>query len=92
MRSGKIGSAMQGSPRARAATYYDIDISAPTLQHGTYSFYFWDADENVWEILTNPEGGYDWLYCIGDQTGRDITTVASNARRERLSQLAKPVE
>lgn len=70
MCSGKIGSAMQGSPRARAATYHDIDISAPTLQHGTYSFYFWDADENVWEILTNPEGGYDWLYGIGDQTGK----------------------
>jgi catechol-2,3-dioxygenase len=45
-------------------------ISKPFLQHGTYSFYFWDADENCWEILTNPEGGYDWLYGVGDQTGK----------------------
>lgn len=45
-------------------------ISTPEMQHGTYSFYFWDADENVWEILTNPEGGYDWLYDVGDQTGK----------------------
>ena len=26
-------------------------ISKPVLQHGTYSFYFWDADDNCWEIL-----------------------------------------
>ena len=40
------------------------------LQHGTYSFYFWDADDNCWEILSNPEGGYDWLFNVGDQTGK----------------------
>jgi hypothetical protein len=46
-------------------------ISKPALQHGTYSFYFWDADENVWEILSNPEGGYGWLFGVGDQkTGK----------------------
>ena len=45
-------------------------ISKPILQHGTYSFYFWDADDNCWEILTNPEGGYRWLFEIGDQTGK----------------------
>ncbi len=45
-------------------------ISKPFLQHGTYSFYFWDADENCWEILTNPEDGYDWLFKIGDQSGK----------------------
>jgi catechol-2,3-dioxygenase len=45
-------------------------ITKPVLQHGTYSFYFWDADENCWEILTNPQGGYDWLYGVGDQTGK----------------------
>jgi catechol 2,3-dioxygenase-like lactoylglutathione lyase family enzyme len=45
-------------------------ISRPILQHGTYSFYFWDADDNCWEILTNPAGGYSWLFEQGDQTGR----------------------
>ncbi len=44
-------------------------ISKPILQHGTFSFYFWDADENCWEILTNPEGGYSWLFELGDQEG-----------------------
>jgi catechol 2,3-dioxygenase-like lactoylglutathione lyase family enzyme len=45
-------------------------ISKPHLQHGTYSFFFWDADGNCWEILTNPEGGYSWLFEQGDQQGK----------------------
>jgi catechol-2,3-dioxygenase len=45
-------------------------VTTPVLQHGTYSFYFWDADENCWEILSNPQGGYDWLFGIGDQAGK----------------------
>jgi len=45
-------------------------ISKPLLQHGTYSFYFWDADENCWEILTNPKGGYGWLFALGDMDGK----------------------
>jgi catechol-2,3-dioxygenase len=44
-------------------------ISKPTVQHGTYSFYFWDADDNSWEILSNPPGGYTWLFDKGDQVG-----------------------
>jgi catechol 2,3-dioxygenase-like lactoylglutathione lyase family enzyme len=45
-------------------------ITRPTLQHGTYSFYFWDADDNCWEILSNPPGGYSWLFERGDQAGK----------------------
>jgi catechol 2,3-dioxygenase-like lactoylglutathione lyase family enzyme len=45
-------------------------ISKPLLQHGTYSFYFWDADGNSWEILTNPKGGYSWLFEKGDLEGK----------------------
>src|SRR5216110_708128 len=45
-------------------------ITKPHLQHGTYSFFFWDADDNCWEILTNPEGGYSWLFEQGDQMGK----------------------
>ena len=45
-------------------------ISQPTTQHGTYSFYFWDTDDNCWEICSNPEGGYSWLFEEGDQEGK----------------------
>lgn len=45
-------------------------ISKPSVQHGTYSFYFWDADDNAWEILANPPGGYSWMFERGDQEGR----------------------
>jgi catechol 2,3-dioxygenase-like lactoylglutathione lyase family enzyme len=45
-------------------------VSRPRVQHGTYSFYFWDLDGNAWEILCNPEGGYVWLFAEGEQTGR----------------------
>ena len=44
-------------------------ISKPMVQHGTYSFYFWDADDNSWEILANPAGGYTWMFERGDQEG-----------------------
>jgi catechol 2,3-dioxygenase-like lactoylglutathione lyase family enzyme len=45
-------------------------ISKPHLQHGTYSFFFWDGDDNCWEILTNPEGGYSWLFERGVRARR----------------------
>ena len=32
--------------------------------------YFWDYDDNCWEILTNPKGGYTWLFEQGDQVGK----------------------
>jgi predicted lactoylglutathione lyase len=44
-------------------------ISKPMVQHGTYCFYFWDADDNAWEVLSNPEGGYRWGFALGDQEG-----------------------
>ena len=55
---------------AEAETWKLKKISKPVLQHGTYSFYFWDADGNCWEILTNPEGGYSWLFEKGDLAGK----------------------
>ncbi len=45
-------------------------ISKPVVQHGTYSFYFWDFDDNSWEILSNPRGGYAWMFERGDQQGK----------------------
>jgi len=45
------------------------EITKPRLQHGSYSFYFRDMDENCWEILSNPKGGYGWMFERGDQEG-----------------------
>ncbi|KRB81360.1 hypothetical protein ASE00_15350 [Sphingomonas sp. Root710] len=44
-------------------------ISKPVVQHGTYCFYFWDQDDNAWEILANPPRGYAWGFELGDQKG-----------------------
>ncbi len=54
----------------QASTWKLKKISKPLLQHGTYSFYFWDCDDNCWEILTNPKGGYSWLFGLGDLEGK----------------------
>jgi catechol-2,3-dioxygenase len=45
-------------------------ITKPGVQHGTYGFYFWDCDDNAWEILANPPGGYTWMWERGDQEGQ----------------------
>ncbi len=45
-------------------------ITKPKSQHGTYSFVFWDRDGNCWEILSNPIGGYTWIFDQGDQDGK----------------------
>lgn len=45
-------------------------VTKPSLQHGTYSFFFSDLDDNWWEILTNPPRGYAWLFEEGEQEGR----------------------
>ena len=45
------------------------DITKPVSRHGTYSFHFWDRDENSWEILSNPKHGYTWIFDQGDQEG-----------------------
>jgi hypothetical protein len=50
-----------------------------SVQHGTYSFYFWDRDDNSWEILCNPPGGYSWMFELGDQEGRG--TMDKNFQR-----------
>jgi hypothetical protein len=61
-------------------------ITKPAVQHGTYSFYFWDGDNNAWEILANPAGGYSWGFERGDQSGRghiakDFARPESTLRR-----------
>jgi catechol 2,3-dioxygenase-like lactoylglutathione lyase family enzyme len=44
-------------------------LTDPSVQHGTYSFFFYDLDNNCWEILSNPKGGYGWMFERGDQEG-----------------------
>jgi Glyoxalase/Bleomycin resistance protein/Dioxygenase superfamily len=59
-------------------------ITKPVLQHGTYSFYFWDADENCWKISANPYSGYDWLLEAGDQTSyRELRPVSGQPLEHR---------
>lgn len=41
-------------------------ITPPKEQHGSYSFYFWDADDNCWEILRNSPVGYSNLFTPKD--------------------------
>ncbi len=45
-------------------------ITRPVPVHGTYSFHFWDGDDNAWEILSNPQGGYTWIFDQGDLSGK----------------------
>src|SRR5262245_4300137 len=40
-------------------------ITKPSDQHGSYAFYFCDLDDNWWEILANPPGGYSWMFTQG---------------------------
>ena len=56
--------------KREAGTWEIRNISKPMVQHGTYCFYFWDRDDNAWEILCNPKGGYGWGFSRGDQIGR----------------------
>lgn len=46
------------------------NVTKPVEQHGTYSFHFWDADGNTWEILSNPKGGHTWIFDQGDLEGK----------------------
>lgn len=63
-------------------------ISRPAVQHGTYCFYFYDADDNCWEILCNPPGGYSWGFAGGDKSGKghmskDFERPASTLTKEK---------
>ncbi len=64
-------------------------IGKPAVQHGTYSFFFWDADDNCWEILANPPGGYTWMFERGDQEGMGHMKK-SFARPESTLRTQKP--
>src|SRR5204863_8342979 len=50
------------------------DVAKPSERHGTYSFLFWDADDNAWEILSNPKGGHTCIFEQGHLEGRGHIT------------------
>ena len=54
---------------AQAEIWGLTDISRPVEKHGTYSFKFWDMDDNFWEILSNPPREYTWIFEQGDLEG-----------------------
>lgn len=63
-------------------------VTSPKVVHGTYGFYFWDMDDNAWEILSNPQGGYNWGFERGDQEGsghmgRDFARPESTLNKVR---------
>ena len=63
-------------------------ITKPVIQHGTYSFHFWDRDGNSWEILCNPKGGYTWIIDQGDLEGKghwDPALRATKASSTRVN-------
>ena len=45
-------------------------VTKPRSTHGTYCFHFVDLDGNDWEILSNPKGGYTWIFDKGDLSGK----------------------
>lgn len=53
-------------------------ITRPLFQHGTYSFYFWDMDDNAWDILANPKGGFAWVFERSEQV---VAAQMTSARR-----------
>ena len=69
------------------AVAWDLhDITEPVAQHGTYSFMFRDMDDNMWEILSNPAGGYSWIFEQGDLRGKGHFDPDFLARRPGISE------
>ncbi len=55
-------------------------IQPPHKQHGAYSFYFQDVDDNWWEILSNPPRGYaPWF----ERPGADLTGLPPDELRQQ---------
>ncbi|MFN0304350.1 MAG: VOC family protein [Burkholderiales bacterium] len=75
---------------AQAAQWGIHEISEPVVQHGTYSFMFHDLDDNMWEILSNPQGGYTWIFEQGDLSGKGHWD--KNFRQQTLPAAADPTK
>ncbi|MEK9679357.1 MAG: VOC family protein [Rhodospirillaceae bacterium] len=58
-------------------------ITKPVGQHGTYSFYIVDLDENWWEILENPKGGYTYVFDVDENAVAWRDQDHGQGRREK---------
>ncbi|MGE3645996.1 MAG: VOC family protein [Beijerinckiaceae bacterium] len=58
-------------------------LSAPVDQHGTYAFYIVDADDNWWEVLTNPPGGYSYVFDMEEDSRAWKETGGGKDRQAR---------
>jgi catechol 2,3-dioxygenase-like lactoylglutathione lyase family enzyme len=68
---------------------YGIQKVARTKHaHGNYSFYFVDRDDNHWEILDNPKGGYTWRFEQGGDLERPF--LPNNPDVEYWRELVDP--
>ncbi len=55
-------------------------IQPPHKQHGAYSFYFQDRDDNWWEVLSNPPRGYSpWF----ERSESDLTGLSGDELRQQ---------
>ena len=58
-------------------------ITKPVHQHGTYAMYIIDRDDNWWEILTNPEGGYSYVFDLEETDSKWRDQNRGKDRQER---------
>ncbi len=58
-------------------------ITKPVHQHGTYAMYIIDRDDNWWEILTNPEGGYSYVFDLEETDNNWREQNQGRDRQER---------
>jgi catechol 2,3-dioxygenase-like lactoylglutathione lyase family enzyme len=72
-------------------------VTRPVEQHGTYSFMIVDLDDNWWEILVNPEGGYSWMFAKGEDLdhfnegeGADVNPNGYVRRRKHREKTEAP--
>ena len=62
-------------------------LTVPVDQHGTYAFYIIDADENWWEILTNPPNGYCYVFDMEEEARSWNENNRGRDRIEKWQQL-----
>lgn len=74
---------------AQQENYGIKKITRPVHQHGTYAMYIIDRDDNWWEILTNPEGGYSYVFDLEESDSKWRDQNRGKDRQERWRQQAE---
>ncbi len=68
---------------AQQENYGIKKVTKPVHQHGTYAMYIIDRDDNWWEILTNPEGGYSYVFEMAEDDRKWVDQDRGKDRAER---------